>query len=354
MDNKLIYACVSVIGSMILGSAAFAQHGPDWPDWAYGQLEPLGPDSRTAPPCPDGSRPIDCAYQGNPVPDDGIKHSLPDTDRTFTRNEAYANFGPADWYPGDHPQMPDIVAHGKESAGVRACALCHYPNGQGKMENGHVAGLTEGYFLQQLEAFAAGNRRSADIRKANTNEMAMIAASLSDAERREIAAYYSSIPLRKMIRVVESDQAPQVRTTTNGLMLPVEGAPPMELGMRVIEVPENPDRTEMSRDPRDTWVTYAPVGSLAAGEALVAGGGGIACGACHGPELRGLGDFPSIVGRTASYTMRQLWDFKQGTRQSAVMAPIVAALSAEDMMYISVYLASLDPGGGGAEIEGVE
>jgi cytochrome c553 len=334
-----------LLGLGLFSSQALAQHEPDWPDWAYGLLDPLSSDSRVGPPCPDGSRPIDCAYIGTPVPDDGIKRSLPDTDLTFTRNEAYYNYGPADWYPGDHPEMPDIVAHGKEEAGLRACALCHYPNGQGKMENGHVAGLTETYFLQQLEAFATGMRRSADPRKANTNEMAMIAAGLTDEERREIAAYYSSIPFKKMVRVVESEEAPQVRTTSNGLMLPIEDAPHVPLGMRVVEVPEDPERTELSRDPRGMWITYAPPGSLAAGEALVTTGAGktVGCAACHGPGMTGLADFPSIAGRTASYTMRQLWDIKQGTRQSAIMAPVVAQLTAEDMLYISVYLASLEP-----------
>ena len=33
----------------------------------------------------------------------------------------------------------------------------------------------------------------------------MIAAGLTDEERREIAAYYSSIPFKKMVRVVESE-----------------------------------------------------------------------------------------------------------------------------------------------------
>ncbi|HSG63846.1 MAG TPA: c-type cytochrome, partial [Gammaproteobacteria bacterium] len=219
-------------GAIVLASPAIAQHGPDWPDWAYGMLEPLSAASRVAPPCPEGSRPVDCAFGGAPVPDDGIKRSLPDTDRTFTRNEAYFDYGPADWYPGDHPPMPDVVANGKVSEGVRACALCHYPNGQGKMENGHVAGLSESYFLQQLEAFATGKRRSADPRKANTNEMVMIASRLTEAERREAAAYYAAIPFKKMVRVVEADEAPQVRTTSNGLMLPLGGEPRMPLGMR--------------------------------------------------------------------------------------------------------------------------
>jgi cytochrome c553 len=41
--------------------------------------------------------------------------------------------------------------------------------------------------------------------------------------------------------------------------------------------------------------------------------------------------------------MRQLWDIKQGTRKSAIMMPIVANLSAEDMLNIVAYLAGLDP-----------
>lgn len=345
MTQKIYDLLIGLFGLGLLSAPALGQHGPDWPDWAYGLLEPLSAESRVAPPCPDGSRPIDCAYRGTPVPDDGIKRTLPDTDRTFTRNEAYFDYGPADWYPGDHPPMPDVVAHGKQSEGLRACALCHYPNGRGKMENGHVAGLPEGYILQQLQAFSEGTRRSSDPRKANTNEMAMIAATLTEEERGQVAAYYSSIPFRQMVRVVEAQEAPQVRTTGNGLMLPLEDLPDVPLGMRVVEVPAEPERTEMSRDPRGQWITYAPVGSLAAGEELVTSGGGktAQCTACHGPDLRGLADFPSIAGRTASYNMRQLWDFKQGSRQSLIMQPIVAQLTAEDMLYISVYLASLEP-----------
>ena len=43
--------------------------------------------------------------------------------------------------------MPDIVAHGKRPD-VRACGLCHYPNGKGRQENAGVAGLPVwGYFF---------------------------------------------------------------------------------------------------------------------------------------------------------------------------------------------------------------
>jgi cytochrome c553 len=156
-----------VAASVILG----AQNAPQAaPDWAYGYLAPLASGERVAPPCPPGTKGFpDCAYPGAPPADDGIKHTLPETPRTFTRREVFFDFGPADWYPGDHPAMPEIVARGKQADGARACALCHYPNGQGKMENAHVAGLPAAYILQQLDAFKSGARKSADPRKANTN-----------------------------------------------------------------------------------------------------------------------------------------------------------------------------------------
>ena len=321
------------------------QQAPDWPDWAYGVLTPLAPSDRVAPPCPATAKPIECAYIGAPVPDDGIKRTLPGTTASFTRNEAYFDYGPADWYPGDHPPMPEVVARGKPTEGARACALCHYPNGQGKMENGHVSGLPADYILAQLELFENGDRRSADPRKANTNEMAMIAARLTDAEKQQVAEYFASMEFRPLVRVVETEEAPQVRMTSNGLMLPIPDAPPMPLGQRIIEVPEQPERTEFMRDPRGGFVAYVPVGSLAKGETLVTTGGGktIQCGLCHGPGQLGLGPVPSIAGRTASYTMRQLWDIKQGTRLSPLMTPVVTNLTAEDMLNISAYVASLEP-----------
>ena len=338
-----LLACLLAGG--LFDTRALAQQGPDWPDWAYGFTEPLSGDSLVAPPCPDHSRAIDCAYPPVEVPDDGIELTLPGTDRTFTRNEAWLNYGPADWYPQDHPPMPAVVAYGRQEDGLRPCALCHFPNGQGKSENGHVAGLPIAYFVQQLQAFEDGLRRSADPRKANTNEMAMIAAALSTEEKQAIAEYYGSMPYRRMVRVVEADEAPQVRSSRNGLMLPLEDLPPVPLGMRIVEVPEHPEHTEIQRDPRGKFVAYVPRGSLAAGEELVVTGGGktVQCGICHGPDQRGVGDIPSIAGRTASYTMRQLWDVKQGSRVSPIMAPIVTNLTAEDMLYISAYLASLAP-----------
>ena len=340
-----LLVAVLVTASGKLGAQAAGAQAPDWPDWAYGYLTPLAATDRLAPPCPLTSSPLACRNPSTPVPDDGVEHTLPGAARSFTHAEANFGYGPADWYPGDHAAMPEIVAHGKESAGVRACSLCHYPNGQGKMENAHIAGLPVAYFLKQLDAFENGDRRSADPRKENTNEMARMPRGLSAAEKLEAAEYFAAMPFRPWVRVVETAEVPQVRPA-GGLMIPVEGAPPMPLGQRIIEVPADAERMEVMRDPRTGFITYVPIGSVARGAAIVTTGGGktIQCGLCHGPAQQGQGDIPGIAGRTASYLMRQLWDIKQGTRKSpGIMEPVVANLTADDMLDVVAYLASLPP-----------
>jgi len=343
MKSILVAGLTAVV---LTGIVLSAQQPPGHPDWAYGYLKPLAPGDSIAPPCPASAKGLpDCAYPAAPVPDDGIKRELAGAPAKFTRNEAYDDYGPADWYPGDHPPMPEVVAKGKASAGARACALCHYPNGQGKMENGGVAGLPAAYILQQLNAFRTGARRSADSRKANANEMVQIARALTEDEARAAADYFSSMKWRPWVRVVESETAPAVRSTTNGLFMPVAGAAPIALGQRIIEMPENPEHTDVMRDPRSGFVAYVPIGSVAKGEALATTGSGktTQCTLCHGADLKGVGNVPGIAGRTASYTMRQLWDMKQGARKSQVMAPIVAKLDIDDMINVTAYAASRMP-----------
>ena len=315
-----------------------------WPNWAYGYLENLQEGDTTAPNCLiNTKKAIDCAYRGNPA-DNTIKYGLPDTSLEFTAYESAYDYGPADWYPQDHPIMPDIVAYGRIDDGLRACSLCHYPNGQGKMENGHVAGLPYNYIVSQLQLFADGKRKSSDPRKANTNEMSIIARSLTDREIDEAAKYFSSIPFKPLVKVIESNTAPQVRMSMNGLMLPLD-KPFVQLDDYIIEVPEFPQRTAVTRDPRVGFLTYVPIGSINKGELLVLTGEGktVPCSICHGLNLRGNGDIPGIVGKTASYTMRQLWDIKLGTRHSPEMLPTVINLNEQDLLAISAYLASLSP-----------
>ena len=329
----LAFGCLAVAAGVVSGQV------PTPPPWAYGH-NAAGPDP-VAPPCPREAKPLDCARLGAPRPTD-VVHKLPDADRSFTEFQIHYDYGPADAYPDDHPAMPDIVAHGRESDTLRACALCHLPNGQGKAENAPVAGLPAAYILQQLEAFRNGTRRSADPRKANANEMIQIARYLTEAEMKTAASYFSSIPWKPWVRVVEGETAPKTRETMNGLFMPRPGSETEPLGRRIMEMPENPDLTDRMRSPRSGFVAYVPVGSVARGEEIVTKGGGktVGCALCHGPDLQGLANVPGIADRPASYLARQLYDMQAGTRQSQLMKPVVAKLNEDDIIAIVAYLAS--------------
>jgi cytochrome c553 len=309
------------------------------PHWAYGYTT-AGPEP-VAPPCSHESKPLDCARLQTPRPDD-VRHTLPGSDGSFTEFQVHYDYGPADWFPGDHPPMPEIVAHGRQSDKLRACSLCHYPNGHGRMENASPAGLPAAYILQQLEAFRNGTRRSADPRKANTNEMIQIARLLTDAEMKAAAEYFSAIKRRAWARVIESETVPKTRVGVNGLFLPAPGNEVEPLGARIIEMPEDPVLTERFRSPRSGWVAYAPPGSIARGELLVTKGGGktVQCALCHGPDLQGAANVPGIADRPASYVVRQLVDIQAGTRASELMRPVVAKLGEDDLIAIAAYLAS--------------
>lgn len=309
--------------------------------WAYGYVTP-GPEP-FPPPCPAGAKPYTCSRPGKPWADDGMLLELPGSSRTFTIAQIQAHYDPADWYPAEHPQpVPAIVQYGRERDRLRACAHCHYHNGQGKPENGHLTGLPVTYFLQQLALFRSGGRTSADPRKANHAEMTQIARFLTDDEMKAAAQYYSAVSWRSWVKVVESDSAPKTRQSPAGLFIPLDtGDEP--LGRRFIEVPELPDRTERFRDPKAGFVAYVPVGTIEQGKTLVTTGGGrtVQCATCHGAGLQGMGDVPAIADRTVSYTVRQLYNYQQGTRHSQLMKPVVAKLSPDEMIAIAAYLASL-------------
>ena len=113
-------------------------------------------------------------------------------------------------------------------------------------------------------------------------------------------------------------------------------------------MPDDVNQFEL-RDPRATFTAYVPVGSLAKGEALVKTGGSgvtVACGSCHGPDLKGVETVPPIAGRSPTYIMRQLYEFQHGSRSGAASAPMkqtVEKLSQDDMIALAAYVSSLDP-----------
>jgi cytochrome c553 len=276
--------------------------------------------------------------------------SLPGSDLQFTRAQISNRYGPADWFPGDHPVMPNIVAYGKVKAETRACGLCHMPNGKGRPENAGVAGLPVQYFIQQLNDFRDGKRKTSETsepRKGNVQVMIDIAKSLTEEEMVDAAEYFGSMPWTPWIRVVETETVPKMRIQ-GGIHIPLAGNEREPIGNRIIETPENPEHTEVLRDPRSGFIAYVPVGAVKKGEALVTTGGGkiTRCGVCHGPDLKGLGPVPGIAGRSPSYMMRQLWDMKTGARTgewTRLMAPVVAPLSEEELMNVVAYVSSRQP-----------
>ncbi len=345
----LVLVCVAVLGVLVRAAGL--------PLWAYGYITPPASPSDYSNKCT-GARPFDCARGGPPTDAGSVRH-LPGSDGAFTLEQIHGDYGPADWYPGDHPPMPDIVAHGKEAIGLRACALCHYPNGKGKAENAPVAGLDVGYFMQQMADFRNGVRKTADPNKANGFEMAAIAQGLTDAETKAAAEYFGSIKFTPWVKVVETNTVPKYAAGLNGLFLQnPESTATEPLGQRLIEMPEKRDDTFLLRNPRSGFIAYVPIGTLQKGEALVTAGGATVvagkivpghtkeCGVCHGPDLRGVANVPAIAGRQASYLARQLYDMQQGTRKgegAKLMKPVVANLTEEDVLTIAAYVASREP-----------
>jgi cytochrome c553 len=324
----------------------------DDPSWAYGFPQVANgvfPPPPPPPPAPraGGAGPNAGAGRGGrgaaaPQP----LEQVPGSTRQFTRNQVNDGFGPADWFPEDHPVMPEIVARGKAPQ-ARACALCHLTNGKGRPENAPVAGLPYDYIIQQLNDFKNGLRKSADPRKENTPAMIDIAKALTEDEMKAAAQYFASMPWTKWIRVIEADTIPRMRLN-GSIFYRVEDGTTEPLGNRIVESPEDTAQSQL-RNPRSGFVAYVPVGSLAKGEALVKTGGGgktIACGTCHGPDMKGIGPIPGIAGRSPSYLVRQIYDMKLGARNgamAALMKPVIANLTQDDIIASVAYLSSLAP-----------
>jgi cytochrome c553 len=346
-DGVLTIALATVIASGVVAARQQSGGGSATavpPPWAYGFAAPANP-AAAAPPPPAAA----AAPAAQPAPDPTM-HNLPGSTLSFTLAQIRDGYGPADWFPGDHPPMPDVVAHGKRDQQVIACSLCHYPNGKGRPENAGVSGLPYSYFVQTMLDFKNDARKSADPRKPNTNRMIAFAKGMTDDEIRAAAEYFSSMKWTPWIRVVETDMVPKTRIA-GGMFLVLEGAEAGKepIGQRIIEAPENTEQTELLRHPRSGFIAYVPRGSVKKGEALVVNGAGktTECAVCHGASLEGLGPVPGIAGRSPSYVVRQLYDMQSGARKGIwtdLMKRVVAKLTADDMLNIAAYTASRTPG----------
>jgi len=65
------------------------------------------------------------------------------------------------------------------------------------------------------------------------------------------------------------------------------------------------------------------------------------CTMCHGARGMSLANTPNLAGQDPIAIYKQLADFQTGARKSAIMAPLVAALSDQDLRDLAVYYAYL-------------
>lgn len=313
---------LALASALAAGTPAQSEEGP--PAWAY----PVNP--------PDFK----------PPPDDGTLRHVPGSTAAFTLSQVRDQFYAPDWHPGDHPPMPEIVSRGRKPD-VFACGYCHRADGPGGPENSGVAGLPAAYIVQQVADIKSGARKSSAPQRLPVVNMTLVSKAATAPEVEAAAAYFSALKPKSIIRVVETDTVP--KTYVSGWHLAAMKTGEKEpIGQRIIEVPEDLDQF-VSRDARSRFIAYVPIGSIQKGQALVASGGGgktVQCGICHGPDLKGLGPIPGIAGRSPSYIVRQLYDFKHGARAgigSALMKPTVEKLTVEDMVSLAAYAASLMP-----------
>jgi cytochrome c553 len=294
-------------------------------------------------------------YPGNPVspgaaappPDATTPLSLPGSDQSFTRAQVRDLFAAPDWYPSRHPPMPGIVAHGRKPA-VYACGYCHLPDGQGRPENAALAGLSAAYIETQVADFRGGARRSAwHGTYLPTDLMRVSAENATDAEVASAAEYFSGLRLTRRVEVVEATLIPRV-VGSAWVYVIARGEGTEMLGQRIIEVAIDHERHEL-RDSASGYRAYVTQGSIARGRTIAQigqGGPALACVACHGTDLRGVGVVPPLAGRSPTYIVRQLLAFRTGSRSAATgapMIPVVALLNVDDMMAAAAYSASLEP-----------
>ena len=282
------------------------------------------------------------APKGAPKRDAAKVVTQPGSDKKYNEVEINNPYGPPDWYPGDHPPMPPVVANGRREE-PRACSLCHLTTGDGHPESASLAGLPANYIIRQMAAFKNGERKG--VRAATMIAMAKV---LSDAEIKAAADYFAALkPTPGYNKVQEAEKVPASYVGPGGMRFALGDGGYEPVGSRIVVLPQNAERAAL-RDPKSGFTDFVAKGSIARGAALLTGGDGktTACTICHGPALKGLGEVPGITGRPATYIFRQMNDMKTGNRSGPwveLMKPVVVGLSQDDMIALAAYLGSLDP-----------
>ena len=293
--------------------------------------------------------PAAAAKSADPVPmwafPGPLNKSVPGSKLAWSDVQMFDRTVAVEWFPDNHPAMPPAV---KGSLQLYACGYCHLPEGSGRPENAALAGMPYDYLKQQVDDMQTGKRVVVDSHFGpGNNMMATIKhPALTKAAAYDAVKYYSGLTYRKYLKIVETTEIPHV--TTNSFVYVFDKSGAREpLGERIVEGPDDFELFEM-RDPRTTYTSYVPPGSIARGAELAKGDGAarLPCESCHGPGLKGGPLGPPIAGRPLTPNFRQLYAFKIGTRNGTgaiLMKPIVDKLSYKDMIDLVSYVGSLEP-----------
>lgn len=268
--------------------------------------------------------------------------TIPGSGKSFTITQIENLNAPPDWFPSEHAAPPRVITDGTVNQGF-ACGSCHLMNGMGHPESTDVQGLTAEYFIQAMKDFKSGKRK-------DPVRMTAIAQATSDADSAAAAEWFATLkpPAMQWIKVIEQNIVPKTYLGQGRMrFIDPEDKSTEPIGNRIIMLPIDIKKARM-RDPRPGagFNAFVPVGSVAKGKALAAGGNGktVECAICHGEGLKGLGNVPRLANVHPIYLVRQLYNFQTGANSSsdaALMKRVVAKLTDEDIVNLSAYAASL-------------
>jgi cytochrome c553 len=276
---------------------------------------------------------------GDLPPEEAGPKSVPGSTKTYTQAQIEDLSNPPDWFPEEHPPAPQIVQRGHGDA--LACGACHLMSGVGHPESADMTGFTTEYVRRQMVDFKSGARKE-------PNRMNTIASALSDDEIRQASEWFAKLKPYAWTKVVEATMVPKTFVGQGRMRFAQPGGGMEALGNRIITLPQDQSRVT-KRDPHSGFIAYVPQGSIKKGEAFVKTGGSgksVACAICHGDSLQGLGNVPRIAGLHPIYIVRQLHQFKDGTRNGGdapLMKKPVSQMTDDDMIAIAAYVGSLNP-----------
>lgn len=214
-----------------------------------------------------------------------------------------------------------LASQGMPDKGVAACVTCHGAAGEGNAaaDFPRIAGQPAGYLERQLHSYADGSREQP--------VMTPIAKGLDERQRRDVAAYYSSLgaPATGGGRAGGGASG-----GAGGGARVAATATPTAAGAPAAALPADQRRR-------------AELLTTRGDDAIQVQG----CVNCHGPGTSGEGPlYPALAGQHATYTSAALTAFRSGDRKNDTtgqMASIAKRLSESDIAALSAYFATLPP-----------